>query len=48
MIYDLFPAWSVQDVISNFVAKIGCTYANELFLANKINGKSLMLLREVS
>lgn len=39
-------AWSTQDVINNFVEKIGCGYANELFLANKINGKSLMLLRE--
>jgi len=39
-------AWSVQEVISNFLERVNMTYANELFMANKINGKSLMLLRE--
>merc|ERR1712100_752715 len=38
--------WSVQDVINQFVDKIGLGYCNEMFMANKINGRSLMLLRE--
>lgn len=38
--------WSTQDVINMFVERINCGYANEMFLANKINGKALMLLRE--
>ena len=38
--------WSCEDVITNFMAKTDCDYANELFLANKINGRSLMLLQE--
>ena len=45
--YIYILAWSVEDVMSNFLEKIGLSYTNELFLANKINGKSLMLLREV-
>jgi len=39
-------SWSVTDVVNLFVEKIGMGYTNELFMANKINGKSLMLLRE--
>jgi len=38
--------WSAQDVINNFIERIGCGYANEMFLANKISGKALMMLRE--
>lgn len=38
--------WTEQDVVNLFVEKIGVGYANEMFLANKINGKALMLLRE--
>ena len=38
--------WSPTDVANKFVEKIGCRYANEIFISNKINGKSLMLLRE--
>ncbi|XP_002164997.2 uncharacterized protein LOC100198390 [Hydra vulgaris] len=38
--------WSVQDVCNLFVEKVGCGYLNELFIANKINGKCLMLLQE--
>uniref|UniRef100_A0A7M5X4L7 SAM domain-containing protein n=1 Tax=Clytia hemisphaerica TaxID=252671 RepID=A0A7M5X4L7_9CNID len=50
-ILDLDPEqvgqWSYQDVVAQFVNKLsGCEYAGELFLANRINGKSLMLLRE--
>jgi len=50
-IMDLDPEqvgeWSYQDVVSQFIAKLdGCGYAGELFIANRINGKALMLLRE--
>jgi len=38
--------WSPEDVVNMFVERIDCGYANEMFLANKINGKALMLLRE--
>lgn len=38
--------WSPQDVANLFIEKINCGYANEMFLANKINGRALMLLRE--
>lgn len=39
-------SWSAEDVVEQFVNRIGCSYASELFLANKITGKSLMMLRE--
>ena len=43
----LFSAWTPEDVINNFVEKIGLGYLNEAFLANKITGRALMLLNEV-
>lgn len=40
--------WSVQDVIQKFLERAGLGYMAEQFSVNKINGKCLMLLTEVS
>ena len=40
--------WSVQDVTQNFLERAGLGYMAEQFSVNKINGKCLMLLTEVS
>eukprot|EP00794_Sanderia_malayensis_P012135 gene12135-13388_t len=38
--------WSPEEVINNFVERIGLGYLNEVFLANKITGRALILLNE--
>ncbi|XP_048581049.1 uncharacterized protein LOC116614205 isoform X2 [Nematostella vectensis] len=38
--------WSCDDVVMNFLNKAGLQYLSEQFVANKINGKCLMLLQE--
>lgn len=40
--------WSVEEVNQQFLERAGLGYMAEQFYANKINGKCLMLLTEVS
>ena len=44
----LLTAWSVEEVNQQFLVRAGLGYMAEQFYANKINGKCLMLLNEVS
>ncbi|XP_031550776.1 uncharacterized protein LOC116288165 isoform X2 [Actinia tenebrosa] len=39
-------AWSVHEVVQNFLSRIGLDYLSEQFQANKINGKCLILMQE--
>ena len=44
----LSTGWSVEEVNQQFLERAGLGYMGEQFYANKINGKCLMLLNEVS
>lgn len=44
----LSTGWSVEEVNQQFLERAGLGYMAEQFYANKINGKCLMLLNEVS
>lgn len=44
----LSTGWSVEEVNRQFLERAGLGYMAEQFYANKINGKCLMLLNEVS
>lgn len=44
----LSTGWSVGEVNQQFLERAGLGYMAEMFVANKINGKCLMLLNEVS
>jgi len=40
--------WSVQEVNQNFLERVGLGYMAEQFTVNKISGKCLLLMTEVS
>lgn len=44
----LLTGWSVEEVNQQFLERAGLGYMAEQFYVNKINGKCLMLLNEVS
>ena len=44
----LSTGWSVEEVNQQFLERAGLGYMAEQFYTNKINGKCLMLMTEVS